>query len=35
MDREVLVYVDLRDKRYLAGRLWARLRKQHESASFE
>lgn len=35
MDREVLVYVDLQDKRYLAGRLWARLREQHESASFE
>lgn len=35
MEKEVLVYVDLQDKPYLVGRLWARLRKERESASFE
>jgi serine/threonine-protein kinase HipA len=35
MDREVLVYVDLQGKPYLVGRLWARLRKDRESATFE
>ena len=35
MDRETLVYVDLDGKPHLAGRLWARVRKNKESASFE
>jgi len=35
MDTEVLVYVDLDGVPQLAGRLWARLRKDRESASFE
>jgi serine/threonine-protein kinase HipA len=35
MDRETLVYVDLDGKRHLAGRLWAHVRKNKESASFE
>jgi serine/threonine-protein kinase HipA len=35
MDREVLVYVDLQGKPYLVGRLWARMRKDRESATFE
>jgi serine/threonine-protein kinase HipA len=35
MDREVLVYVDLRGAARLAGRLWARLRKDRENATFE
>jgi serine/threonine-protein kinase HipA len=35
MDREVLVYVDLQGKPYLVGRLWARIRKERESATFE
>lgn len=35
MDRETLVYVDLNDKPRLVGRLWARVRKNKESASFE
>ncbi len=35
MDREALVYVDLDGKPHLVGRLWARVRKNKESASFE
>ena len=35
MDREVLVYVDLNGVPYLAGRLWARTRKNKEGATFE
>src|SRR5579871_5723370 len=35
MDREVLVYVDLQGRPHLVGRLWARLRKDRESATFE
>jgi serine/threonine-protein kinase HipA len=35
MDREVLVYVDLQGTPYLVGRLWARMRKDRESATFE
>ena len=35
MDREVFVYVDLDGARHLMGRLWARVRKDKESATFE
>src|SRR6516164_2319440 len=35
MDRETLVYVDLDCKPHLVGRLWARVRNNRESASFE
>jgi serine/threonine-protein kinase HipA len=35
MERETLVYVDLDGKSHLVGRLWARVRKNKESASFE
>jgi hypothetical protein len=35
MDREVLVSVDLDGAPYLAGRLWTRLRKNKETATFE
>ena len=35
MDREVLVYVDLDGVAHLTGRLWNRLRKNKESATFE
>jgi serine/threonine-protein kinase HipA len=35
MDGEVLVYVDLDGVPHLAGRLWTRLRKNRESATFE
>jgi serine/threonine-protein kinase HipA len=35
MDKAVLVYVDLDGVPHLTGRLWARLRKNKESASFE
>ena len=35
MDREALVYVDLNGVPYLVGRLWARVRKGKESATFE
>jgi serine/threonine-protein kinase HipA len=35
MDKEVFVYADLRDATHLAGRLWARTRKDRESATFE
>src|SRR5246500_3652553 len=35
MDREALVYVDLDRVPHLVGRLWARTRKNKESATFE
>ncbi len=35
MDREAFVYMDLDGKPHLVGRLWARVRKNKESASFE
>jgi serine/threonine-protein kinase HipA len=35
MEKEVLVYVDLQGKPHLVGRLWARRRKDRESATFE
>lgn len=35
MDREVLVYVDLQGTPHILGRLWARMRKDRESATFE
>jgi serine/threonine-protein kinase HipA len=35
MEKEVLVYVDLAGTPHLVGRLWARMRKDRESASFE
>ena len=35
MDREVLVYVDLNGVPYLVGHLWARTRKDKQSATFE
>jgi serine/threonine-protein kinase HipA len=35
MDKEVLVYVDLESAPHLVGRLWARTRKDRESATFE
>lgn len=35
MDREVLVFVDLQGIPQLVGRLWARMRKDRESATFE
>ena len=35
MDRETLVYVDLDGASHLMGRLWARVRKNKESATFE
>ena len=35
MDKEIFVYVDLRGAPQLVGRLWARTRKDRESASFE
>ena len=35
MDRDVLVYVDLQGKPELVGRLWTRLRKDRETATFE
>ena len=35
MDREVLVYADLAGRPHLVGRLWARMRKDRESATFE
>src|ERR1700730_13008083 len=35
MDKEALVYVDLHGVPHLMGRLWARVRKNKESASFE
>ena len=35
MDRNVLVYVDLQGTAHLVGRLWARIRKDRESTTFE
>jgi serine/threonine-protein kinase HipA len=35
MEKEVLVYVDLQSAPHLVGRLWARMRKDRESATFE
>jgi serine/threonine-protein kinase HipA len=35
MDRAVLVYVDLQGTQHLAGRLWARMRKERENATLE
>src|SRR5580700_7428474 len=35
MDKEVPVYVDLQGTSHLVGRLWARMRKDRESATFE
>jgi serine/threonine-protein kinase HipA len=35
MDKETLVYVDLRGTPHLVGRLWARMRKERENATFE
>ncbi len=35
MEREVLVYADLRGTPHLAGRLWARMRREREHATFE
>ena len=35
MDREVLVYVELKGVPHLVGRLWARTRKNKEGATFE
>src|SRR5438105_887417 len=35
MDKEILVYVDLRGASHLAGRLWSRQHKGRESATLE
>src|SRR3954451_4944417 len=35
MDREALVYADLEGQSRLVGRLWAHMRKNRESATFE
>ena len=35
MDRQTLVYVDLDGVPHLMGRLWARVRKNKESASLD
>ena len=35
MEKEVLVYADLQGTPHLVGRLWARMRKDRESATFE
>jgi serine/threonine-protein kinase HipA len=35
MDREAFVYVDLDGTTHLVGRLWARVRKENEGATFE
>ncbi|WP_281301222.1 MULTISPECIES: HipA domain-containing protein [unclassified Iodidimonas] len=35
MDREIFVYIDLLREPHLVGRLWSRIRKGRESASFE
>jgi len=35
VDKEALVYVDLQGTPHLVGRLWARMRKDRESATFE
>lgn len=35
MDREVLVHVDPRGRPHLVGRLWTRMRKDRERATFK
>ena len=35
MEKEILVYLDLQGTPHLVGRLWARMRKDRESATFE
>lgn len=35
MDREIFVYIDLHGEPVLVGRLWSRIRKGRESATFE
>jgi serine/threonine-protein kinase HipA len=35
MDKEILIYVDLQGAPQLVGRLWVRMRKDRESATFE
>jgi serine/threonine-protein kinase HipA len=35
VDKQVLVYVDLKGTLHLVGRLWARMRKEREGATFE
>jgi serine/threonine-protein kinase HipA len=35
MDKETVVYLDLQGTPHLVGRLWARMRKDRESATFE
>jgi len=35
MEKKILVYVDLNGTPHLAGRLWARTRKDQQSTSFE
>lgn len=35
MERDVVVYVDLEGTAHFVGRLWARMRKNTESATFE
>lgn len=35
MNREMFVYIDLQGKPILVGRLWSRIRKGRESATFE
>jgi len=35
MDREIFVHIDLNGETVLVGRLWSRVRKGRESASFE
>ncbi len=35
MEKDVLVYIDLLGSSHLVGRLWARTRKDRESAIFE
>lgn len=35
MDKEILVYLDLQGTPYVVGRLWARTRKDRDSATFE
>jgi len=35
MDKEILVYADLRGTPSVVGRLWARMRKERETATFE
>lgn len=35
MEKEILVYLDFLDTPHLAGRLWARTRKDRDSATFE